>query len=92
MTPTKQRLTRTALASLQSLAFSARPRTAIPAAPRATMLTFKLAEIVMLPSPYAVDRGKLIEHLSITEAGTTRLQGELPLVGAKPLPREQTHG
>ena len=77
--PTKLRMTRAIVAALRSIAYAARPRLAVPAAPRAVILRYGLAHIAMLPSPYPIHRGKLIEHIVITEAGTARLQGELPL-------------
>ncbi len=90
--PTKPRLTQACLATLRSLTYSVRPRVALPAQSRATILHHKLADVVLRPSPYAKDRGKLIEHLTINDAGTARLQGELPLASAQPLARAQTHG
>ena len=77
MDPGRQRLTRGVLRSLQSLAFRARPSRAIKPSFGRDLERHGLVEVVMLPSPYAVHRGRVIEHLIITQAGTDYLQPDL---------------
>lgn len=62
-------LTAHALAELRDLAAKPCPRQAVNPGVANRLLREALVESVMFPSPFRTHAGKLLEHLSITDAG-----------------------